>query len=533
MNLQTLGVAPVNPENPAGEDVRYQPIFEGLQCEIDKLSSPSAAAASIDWGKVANLASEILADKSKDLLVSAYFCVSQITLGGVEGLELGLRVYADLLDNFWEDLFPAKKRMRGRIAAIEWWVERSEIAIGQIAPSMVEESVLSRIRVLCEHIDGVLGQHLPDPRPTVHPVLRAVETSLLLENQVAPPGGQELPAPQDDMVSQVQEIAAPQHIPPTTSAPEVRATQKTESDPGNTLSALVRSLQSLATGIFEQNQADPLSYRLLRFSLWAPVVNLPPIIDGKTIIPPPDPQMAAIVRDLLARGDWRQVVTAAEYQLSQYIFWLDLNRFSAIALENLGPSYKKAADCLAQETAFFLVRFPELVTFRFSDGTPFADKETGDWLESVSLAGAAFSIDQVPVSGGSSSDAVSEKILSIMPQCEDLVKGKNLLGAVALLQQEMQQAVSVKDKMLWRLALCRLLVVSGNAALALPHFELILEDIETHKLDKWDPAFALHGLKAVWAGYLKVSDKAVKEQSVRVLHQISRINPVEAIRIGK
>jgi type VI secretion system protein VasJ len=533
MNLELLGVSPINPENPAGEDVRYQPIFEGLQSEIDKLSSPSAAAVSVDWGKVADLASEILSDKSKDLLVAAYFCVSQITLGGVEGLELGLRVYADLLDNFWDGLFPAKKRMRGRIAAVEWWVERSEIAIGQLSPTTVNESILSRIRTLCEHIDSVLGQHLPDPRPAVHPVLRAVEAIPQLENPAAPPASENLSEQHGEAVLNAKEIAAPQHLPPSTSAPEVRAPQKTESDPGNSFSTLVRSMQSLATTVFEQNQADPLSYRLLRFSMWAPLVNLPPVADGKTIIPPPDPQMAAIVRDLFARGDWRQVVSAAEYQLSQYIFWLDLNRFSAIALENLGSPYKKAADCLAQETAFFLVRFPELVSFRFSDGTPFADKETEDWLQSVSPGSSALSMEQLPISGSNSSDVVSEQIVSIMQQSEDLVRGKNLLGAVSLLQQELQQAVSVKDKMLWRLALCRLLVVSNNATLAVPHFDHILADIKRYKLDKWDPAFALQGLKAVWAGYQKVSDKALKEQAVRVLHQISRINPVEAIRIGK
>jgi hypothetical protein len=40
MNFPALGTSPVSAESPAGEDIRYQPAFEDLQAEVDKLSSP-------------------------------------------------------------------------------------------------------------------------------------------------------------------------------------------------------------------------------------------------------------------------------------------------------------------------------------------------------------------------------------------------------------------------------------------------------------------------------------------------------------
>jgi type VI secretion system protein VasJ len=97
----------------------------------------------------------------------------------------------------------------------------------------------------------------------------------------------------------------------------------------------------------------------------------------------------------------------------------------------------------------------------------------------------------------------------------------------------MRRALSAKDTMLWRLALCRIFVHSRNSDLAVPHFDRVLEDIQTHRLEEWDPMLALQGLKAVWAGFQKVSDKAVRERAALVLHRIARIDPVEAVRIGK
>ncbi len=104
MDFLLLGKEPVNADQPAGSDVKYEPEFEELQAEIDKLSSPSATE-STDWKKVSDISSAILAEKSKDLLVASYFVVSQIHLNQLDGLGVGLAVYHDLIAAFWEDLY--------------------------------------------------------------------------------------------------------------------------------------------------------------------------------------------------------------------------------------------------------------------------------------------------------------------------------------------------------------------------------------------------------------------------------------------
>ena len=86
---------------------------------------------------------------------------------------------------------------------------------------------------------------------------------------------------------------------------------------------------------------------------------------------------------------------------------------------------------------------------------------------------------------------------------------------------------------MWRSALCRILIGSKRTDMALPHLELILKDIETYRLENWDPQLALEGLKLVWTGYTHHTDKQVKRDAQSVLSQIAKLDPTEALNLSK
>ena len=155
MDLASLGKTPISPEHPAGADVRYDPDFDHLQAEIDKLASPSATAAT-DWKKVAHLASSILSTKAKDLLVASYLAVALIHTDRSDGLLTGLSIMHDLLANFWEGLFPPRKRLRGRLAALEWWIEKSEPALKAYPRASLSAETCSQARERLQAIDALL-----------------------------------------------------------------------------------------------------------------------------------------------------------------------------------------------------------------------------------------------------------------------------------------------------------------------------------------------------------------------------------------
>ena len=162
MEFYQLGKEPITDNAPAGSDVRYEPEFEALQAEIDKLSSPTASSG-VDWNNVANLSAKILSEKSKDLLVASYFAVSRLKAAQVEGLAEGLAVMHDLAANYWDQLYPAKKRMRGRLGAFEWWLEKTMNIVENLEYPPVAAETLEAMLAHLDGLDELLSEQMPEP----------------------------------------------------------------------------------------------------------------------------------------------------------------------------------------------------------------------------------------------------------------------------------------------------------------------------------------------------------------------------------
>ena len=120
--LQGLGSNPIRPDAPTGESYRDEEEFEKLQNECRKLEQ--AAGEQPDWAEVTRLSTKILREKSKDLLAASYLCVGLLQQDGFPGFSAGLKVLQEMMETHWDNLFPPRKRLRGRLGAIDWLVER-------------------------------------------------------------------------------------------------------------------------------------------------------------------------------------------------------------------------------------------------------------------------------------------------------------------------------------------------------------------------------------------------------------------------
>jgi type VI secretion system protein VasJ len=114
-----------------------------------------------------------------------------------------------------------------------------------------------------------------------------------------------------------------------------------------------------------------------------------------------------------------------------------------------------------------------------------------------------------------------------------LANKEKLVEAVNSLQKELRNSFSQRERLLWRLALSQILVSSKQPKLAVPHLEEILQYIETYRLGEWDPDLALKGLKIVWVGFDALSDQESKSKASDTLNRIAKLDPAEAIRLGK
>ena len=525
MDLLSLGKDPINPDYPTGCDVRYEPEFEMLQAEIDKLSMPSSSGG-IDWQKVGNLAALILNEKSKDLLVASYLAVSQIYTQKIEGLAVGLTVIYDLLDQFWDTLFPSKKRMRGRLGAIEWWIEKSEAALQTIQADSLSTENIEKLKQDLKQIDKLLQEYLEDA-PLLRPLERFIDSiptktekkpefeasPPLVETPDVPPVAKPRPDKQKPVLpSKAEEIASP-------------------SDAERMLRDALQTMGRMANYfLHHENLSNPRAYRWRRIAGWSMIQAIPPAANGNTQIPPPT-EYTVIQNNLNGfkdKGNWEALLREAEERFQRALLWLDLNRFAAEALAGMGDQYQDAYDAVCQETGFLICRLSGIENLSFSDGTPLADPETRQWIESIGLGGHVDLAEHIPSEGQR-----DDHMASAIQKAQDLVKKKKLTEAVASLQKELRCSYSGRDRLLWRLGLSQVLMNAKQPKLAMPHLETILQNIEMFRLEEWDPDLALKGLEVVWLGFKIHTDQTAKDQLGDILNRIAKLDAAEAVRLGK
>lgn len=528
MDLSALGKQPISTEKPTGSDVRYDPAYDELQTEVDKLSSP-AAAGSVNWEKVVRFATDILMNKSKDLLVASYLAVALIHTRRNDGFAVGLKVYLELIERFWDELYPQKARMRGRIRAIEWWLEKTEAALRQVKGLSFPPEQLSLVKENLNRLDSFLGQHL-DSCPSLAPIkeyFNGLNPGVIVsEESAAAPRCAPEPVAEKPSVT-----AAPQSHEPLDVAVLKEITSKHEA--GKVLSAGLMKISEASFYLWQQDLSSPQVYRLTRKAAWYAVDELPPATNGQTKIPAPPAQVKNLLFDLRNNGDAEALLKAAETRLPQYIFWLDLNRLAAEALARLGNRFERAREAVCQETAFLLHRLPGLEELSFSDGTPFATPDTRQWLNGIAFQGAtpgAFPSGDTDSATETGTEAVIDKKIGELQQ---LVRKGKLIEAMETVQQKLRASASQRENLLWRLSLAQMLVDLGKTRLALPHLEQVLKDIAWHGLEAYDPTLALRGLKLAWLAFDSQTEQKFKEQAQEVLHQIGRFDMPEMVRLSK
>ena len=104
-------LSPIPGENPAGEDLRYTPIYDELKeaRRADDLLDRGDWAREIktsDWDKVIDLAVGALTHKTKDLQIAAWLCEALTEKEQFDGLFVGIEVLNGLLSDYWEHLYP-------------------------------------------------------------------------------------------------------------------------------------------------------------------------------------------------------------------------------------------------------------------------------------------------------------------------------------------------------------------------------------------------------------------------------------------
>ena len=102
---------PIEGENPAGENLRYTPVYDEIQearRADDQLSQGDWQhdLKQSDWSKVVSLSIDTLTNKTKDLQIAVWLTEGLIRTSGYSGLAAGLKIITIFLSDFWEHLYP-------------------------------------------------------------------------------------------------------------------------------------------------------------------------------------------------------------------------------------------------------------------------------------------------------------------------------------------------------------------------------------------------------------------------------------------
>ncbi len=425
MDYQELIKKPINEEKPAGENARYEHEYIDLQNEIDKLAG---VTEQIDWTKVLKLALKILSEKSKDLKVALYLTDALANTEKLDGFAQGIVLLSDLLENFWDGLFPDRENRRKKM--IEGFIEKYADFLSSLD---IPPQPVDKIKALTESIkkiDSFLAEKMEDA-PLFRPLESGVARIPLQEEKKTES------APSKPVDTSTAAAAAPPHpverspVPVEESASDVSSIKEAKKE----LNRILPSLRKIAGAYLKENQAQGTGYRYNRIAAWLQINQAPLADKKKTQIPPPDAQTAKALETLYNNQDWENLLTSAESNISRFIYWFDLHRYVSESLGQLGGNYRPAREIVDQMTASFVGRLKGVENMTFSDGTPFADPATKQWLKSI----APSSRDEDGFGTGSKSgNGAAAKVEEEYKTCSALLKEKKTAEAVKTDSQSIQ-----------------------------------------------------------------------------------------------
>jgi type VI secretion system protein VasJ len=497
-DISGLGKRPIEGgETPAGSEVREDIAFEKLEVEMAKLTS-AINSPLMDWNVINQLCTELLSGKGKDLLVACYLAAGLLETRSLAGLADGLKVIADMLETYWDTLYPSLKRIRGRRNALQWLVDRvqqraTETGWADLPP--MEAKLSEALQASLSSIDATLMDKDSDA-PSIRSLQTLVRALPVIEEAPVAPPAASLEANTGDSKPSAKTIAdAP-------AAVVLDAGDQAE----QALDDVCARLGPIAEFLLNADLTNPLPYRLDRLSAWTPINALPSAdAGGETHLPGPISQVVEALEKLKATQADEDLVHLAEAQLAAFPFWLDLNCICANALERLGSKYDAARLEVCGETSRLVARLPGIEKQAFAGGMPFADGDTLAWLAGLASA-------QGDSNAQGSKPQGRDAIAAAIGNARALAAGDDLSGAVNALQQQILATDSPRDKLYLQIRLCELLLVQRPGA-ALDAFAFsIVDTIDRHLLADWEPALAIDGLQVAYKVMTRNEDsKAVAD----------------------
>ncbi|MFL9950519.1 type VI secretion system protein TssA [Paraburkholderia agricolaris] len=491
------------PEQATAVEVRETEAFAILQAEMDKLVA-MGASTSPDWSRVVASATKVLSEHGKDLAAAVWLVLAAFRTTELAGLADAVHTLRATVTIHWDSLTPPAARMRARANLIDWLLEQLDRQVGAAAQAGQLEPLDAAVHAALLEDWDELDRYWTE-RQTDGPAffrVRRMLAGLPVQGAVddllnAPPGedgGQSAVSVQPENAAKApQGVERSSSLPrpavnastPTIIAPSMTPVDASavgsEEDARRAAGQLMRGWGAFLIACITAMPALAFAYRLKRAAAWALIDTVPPAQQHITRIPPPADAVRTALASLIAGGNAAAIVQFCESRLDECPLWLDLNRYSAEALQQLGAG--QAAAAVMCDTRAFGARLPSLAALQFADGMPFADPATQRWLAARAEEGSAGQA----VAPADRADATLDATIGT---ARAQAMGGAFDEAMRTLEMLAQRQPAGRDRYRVRLAQCEMLEAHGARHAVRNVIGALTGEAQRRDLASWEPVLA-------------------------------------------
>jgi len=445
---------PIPGANPCGENLRYAPVYDKIkEARREDDDAPQGEwrieRKTADFPLVIKLASDALANKSKDLQLAVWLTEALLKQEGFGGFRAGFNFIQSLLETFWDGLYPELEDDDASLRAVplEWlggrmdlalrkapitrkglgWLKYKEaLGVGYEADADTEAKAETRAAAIADgkltgeewdvafaaspkeyyvaleaDLDGILEaieslgavceEKFGDDTPSFSPLRGTTEEirhsvhGLLQKKRELFPD--EAPAAEDTGWSTSEEAAVEAEPERPGAAAPVRPKPK-----GGPLTAepvdiadACERVVSAARYLRGENAYSPVPYLLLRALRWGELRAAGSTLDASILEPPPT-EIRQSLKQRALESEWQQVLDLAESAMGLPCGRGWLDAQRYAVRAATELGYDLVSTAIRSELNALLLDYPDLAEATLLDDTPTANQETRAWLKEIAPA---------------------------------------------------------------------------------------------------------------------------------------------------
>jgi type VI secretion system protein VasJ len=494
----------VTGDNPMGANINYDADFDACKNEIGKIGN-------IDYALVESSCRKLLGEKSKDIRLLCFLSFAYLRDSKWESFTDVFDGFVKLARQNYDAMYPDRERAKQN--AIKWMSEpRYNETIAAVKPSEADYEHITRLLSSLGALKTLLQEKFPEGSPFPGALLSAVQNW--------------------------EKACKPK--PKTEAAPGASAAGGTVGDPMDTPKQAQTIARKAAGFLIEKEPQRPMGFRLMRSLRWDIFEKAPPAAEGgKTQLAAPPADLVATINTALNNKEFKPALDKAEtaFTAAANHLWLGLQRIAAQACQGLGEPYKPVEQAILFETGLFVRRFPDILNLSFSDGTPFCDDATKEWIATQVMP--QFSGDGAAVLKKDAAEQSGDRVDNEKKEVASLTSAGKTEAALDLLQNAIRNSSNERDNFRRSILVCNLLVTAKQPDIALSILDSLDAKIQLYHLDKWDPDLAVEAwgimvkvLKVARGGKAPPLQASMTEKQNTILSKISQIDPKKAFSLN-